>query len=116
MATLELTFELERKSLEVKLGGEDYLLVELDGTMRDRYLTGLASRVKGGGTTATVKNFNGLQGSLLAMSLKKLVDGTQVAVPLGEIQKWPASVVDGLFTAARDLSGLDDEDDEEGND
>lgn len=114
-----LSFELERHEQSVTIGGEDYVLVELDGRLRDKYLNNLGGRLKHtGGGQQGVKNFEGLQASLIAMSLFRIEGGEREPVKMDVIQKWPACVVSGLFEAAKKLSALgnEDEDDQEGND
>jgi len=131
-----LKFDLDLKTKPVEIGGDAYVLVELTGMQRDRYLTAIAGRLKqvGGSERPTVKNFDGLQSSLVAMSLRKMKDGVTAAPsdgsytaealeeqtdPVSEktIQNWPAAVGSALFKAAKELSDLDQEDEgEEGND
>lgn len=128
-----LKFDLDLKVKPLEIGGEAYAMAELTGVQRDRYLTAVAGRLKHtGDSRPTVKSFDGLQSSLVGMALRKLKDGV---APLGDhcssehleeqtepvkevtIQGWPAAVVSALFKAAKDLSGLDEEDEEdEGND
>lgn len=119
-----LVFALELEERPVSIAGEPYVLIELDGRDRDKYLNSLGSRVKTApnGKSAGIKNFDGLQATLIVMSLRKIEGDERNPVKLETIQKWPARVVTALFNAARDLSALneDDEDDdkaeEEGND
>ena len=114
-----LSFELELHERPVTIGGEAYVLVELDGKQRDRYLNGLGSRLRVAkdGKAAGVKNFDGLQASLVAASLKRIIfDGGREPVTVATIQAWPAQVVSGLFDAAKVLSALGDEDEDEDKD
>lgn len=107
-----LNFELTRKEQPVTIGGSAYTLVELDGAARDKYLQDLTGRVRTTpeGKPAGVKNFCGLQASLVSASL---VDATRKPVPASLVQSWPARVVAALYDAARELSGLEDENDDE---
>jgi len=117
--TEPLSFDLDRKEQTATIGGDDYVLRELDGKERDRYLNSLGNRMKtspNGGQS--LKNFDGLQASLITASLFKLEGGERVAVKEATVQAWPARVLTGLFNAAKELSALgdeEDEDDEEGN-
>ena len=133
-----LKFDLDLKAKPVEIGGDAYVLVELTGMQRDRYLTAIAGRLKQivGSKRATVKNFDGLQSSLVGMALRRVKDGATVVPPSGGsytaemlkeqtdpvsekmIQEWPAAVGSALFRVAKELSGLNDEEDEdaEGND
>ena len=112
-----LSFELERQTLPVTIGGEEYMLFELDGKGRDKYLNNVGGRVRTDkeGKPAGVKNFDGLEASLIAASLKRKENGEWVDVPAATIQSWPARVVSGLFKAAKELSALGEEEGEEGD-
>lgn len=119
----ELKFTLTLKEHPVTIDEQDYVLVELTGKGRDSYLDNVSARMKvtKTGESAGVKSFDGMQAFLLGLSIKKIVDGKQVAVTVQTIQTWPAGVVGDLFDAAKELSDLgqdddDDEDDEEKND
>lgn len=111
-----LSFDLELEEVPVTIAGEKYVLRELDGKQRDKYLDGLGKRLAPAGRDGkaqTVKNFNGLQSSLVCMCLYK--DGEDSPVDAHTIQTWPARVVAGLFDAASDLSKLGEEE-EDGED
>lgn len=115
-----LIFTLDRAERPVTISNEDYVLIELDGKERDRYLNGLAKRIRTSpdGKSQTVKEFDGLQGSLIVASLRKVTPEGLRPVDIKTVQTWPARVVKGLFQAAKDLSALNDDEDEnsEGND
>jgi protocatechuate 3,4-dioxygenase beta subunit len=111
-----LDFALELATLPVTVGSGIYTLTELNGKQRDTYLQNLGLRLGStkGSDKQTVKNFDGLQASLLTLCLTD-TEGKPVTKAL--VQEWPAKVVSALFDAARELSGLgDDEEEEEGND
>lgn len=121
-------FSLELEEEHVTIADEKYVLVELTGTQRDKYLNGLGARMKvepgsKPGTAPQLRNFDGLQASLVAMALRKLGDdGTRGPVAQNTIQAWPAKTVSALHDIAKRLSGLDDDDEkkdtgsEDGND
>lgn len=116
-----LSFSLEREEIPVRVGDVDYVLIELDGKERDRYLQDVGKRIRTNreGNAAGVKNFDGMQAFLVSLSLKKEAGGgDREDVPVTTIQKWPAKVVSALFDKARELSALGKEEgeDEEGND
>jgi len=115
-----LNFTLTRQQQPVTIDDEPYMLVELDGKQRDAYLNNLAKRLrttgKGKAASQTVSDFDGLQAGLIAASLRKVEGPDMVAVPVDTIQRWPARVQQGLFDAAKALSGLDDDEGDEGND
>ena len=108
-----LNFVIEREEQPVVISGEDYVLIELDGKKRDTYLNDLSARLRISpmGKPAGIKDFINLQSGLLSMSLKKVVGGERVAVDKKPIQAWPASTISGLFEAAKNLSGLGNDED-----
>ncbi len=113
----KLEFTLERQEKPVVIAGQKYVLLELDGKERDNYLNGIGARVKhtADGKPAGLKSFDGLQASLVTACLRT-DEGERSAVPVAVIQGWPARVVTRLYEAARDMNGLDTEDDKKGND
>ena len=106
-----LNFTLKREELPVIIDGEDYVLVELDGVERDKYLNDISGRAKfnAKGKSVGITTFTGLNAGLVATCLKKIVSGERQAVPVSTIQGWPAKVSSGLFDAAKKLSGLGEE-------
>lgn len=117
-----LVFSLEKKTVPVTIDNEKYVLVELDGALRDKFLNNLGGRLRTGtgGQPAGLKNFDGLQADLVAKSLFKLVNGEHEPVKEDTIQRWPGRVIAALFKEARTLSALnlgkEDDKDQEGND
>lgn len=113
-----LSFSLQRKEVPVTLDNEEYVIVELDGRERDKYLGTLGKRTRfdKDGKPAGLKDFDGIQASLLTLSLYKLGATGREAVDAKTIQSWPSSVVSDLFDIAKDLSGIEVDEDEEGND
>lgn len=115
-----LEFTLERQERPVTIDGDEYVLVELDGRERDKYLNNLAPRMKTNakGKPAGLKSFDGLQAWLIHLSLFKVEGDARKPVSVETIQTWPARVIKGIFDASKELSALDDDDDEdeEGND
>lgn len=85
---------------------KEYYLVEMNGTVRDRWLGQMSARLKtdSAGKPTGVRNFEGLQASLIAACLT-LSDGI---TPIGdqEIQKWPSSTQKTLFEACQEMNGL----------
>lgn len=115
MSTLE--FKLQLKETPVTIDDEPYVVVELDGRERDRYLGDLSKRVSpaAAGGASSVRNFDGLQASLVAVALRKIENGERQPVSIQTIQGWPASVIGALFKEAQILSALNVKNDE-GND
>lgn len=111
-----LCFDLNRLEKPVTIQGEGYVLVELDGRSRDKYLTSLAARMKlnKDGKPCGISNFDSLQASLISSCLFKVdaLDGTRTPVKAETIQGWRSSVIKSLFEESRKLSGLDESDDD----
>lgn len=121
----KLEFTLDKAEVEVSLSDPktgttgEYVLVEMDGRCRDKYLTNVSSRVDSGpdGKGTSVKNFEGLQSALLSLVLFEVVGSERKPVPEDTIQAWPARVQSALFDQARDMNGLGDKAEQEaGND
>ncbi len=101
---------LKRKEIEVEIEDTDgnvrvCILRELKGSERDAYINvmhGKMSTAKDGRVTG-VKDFSGLQSSLIS---KSLYDETNKQIPEQTIDSWPASTQTELFKMAQELSGL----------
>jgi hypothetical protein len=106
-----LRFSLRRKTRKVTLLDEhdvekDYILRELDGAERDRWLTIMGKKMKMGTSGPTgVQDFTGIQAELLGLSIVD-EEGKKVNVPT--IQSWPSSVQTALFKIVQEMSGLGD--------
>lgn len=111
-------FDLQLQTWDFKLKDADgvyhyYVMTEIVGRERDAYLNTLAPRfevTKEGGSK--VKNFTGMQSSLLTRCIKyKGTDAAPISPPKAvtenTIGTWPARVQDALHTKAQKLSGLD---------
>lgn len=111
MKTL-LEFVTVKKELAVQIDGQPYKLIELDGLARDQVMADSFARMsfdKEGKPTG-LKNVVGLQAKLVATCLYKVKpDAGLEPVSDGIIQRWPSTVVEGLFQAAQELSGLREE-------
>lgn len=111
-----LKFSLVLKEVEVVLstseGDKKYILRELSGEVRDKYLASMADRMKydDKGKPSGVKNFHGLQASLLSLCL---INEEGKTVSVMDLQKFPASVQSALFEKANELSALNKEGQEE---
>jgi len=107
-------FTLERQTLPVTIDKQSYVIQELDGRQRDKYISDLGGRVKrdkDGKQTGAI-NLDGMQANLVAMSLKKVVDGVLTDVNVDTIQSWPAKVSSAIFDACQELSGLNEKNEE----
>ena len=106
-------YSLKKRQIVVTLekedgsGTEDLILNEMTASQRDAYLDRLTKRIKIGpdGKTQGVAKFEGLQADLISSCLYR----GSTAVSFEEIQKWPASVVAGIFKEAQDLNALGQE-------
>lgn len=105
-------FTLTRKEVPVEIDGQLYTLLEMDGKQRDQYLNHVGGKMKttSEGKPAGLKDFNNLQSRLISQHLKDL-EGEYVKEDV--INTYPASVVSGLAEMCREISGLDDEGEEE---
>jgi hypothetical protein len=119
--TGKLSFSLNQNTIKVDITDRDGItheceLRELPGNDRDAWMNFRQSRIRAvGKDSAEIKDWKGLQSNLVYRSLFKVSDDSQF--PEKDIEKWPAGVLDGLFRAALDLSGLNETgEDEEGND
>jgi len=110
-----LTLSLERKEVDVILEGPDgqehhWLLRELSGSERNRYLNKMTHRVKMGPSGQTsIKSFDGFQSDLLHLCL---VDEEGEKVSKEVIEGLPSSSQLALFDKAQEISGLNKEGDE----
>ena len=107
-----MKFSLKRKSVDIVLENEQgkeevYILREISGEEREKYLTSMASsmRFNEDGKPVGIDSFVGLHTSLLAMALVRQ-DGSPVTATF--IKSFPASVQIALFKKAKELSGLVD--------
>lgn len=107
----KLQFSLITKQVPVELANETgkvvtYSLREMVAEHRDQYMQEFKGRleVNEEGNARGVRNFLSLQADLLALCL---YDDKGERVRADVIQKWPASVVQELYTEARRLNSLD---------
>lgn len=102
-----LTFQLTRQELPVNIDGDTYVLLELTGKERDAYFNTLGRRLRPGADgKASVQDFEGIEATLVAASLRRVLGGGHLPVTVAEVQAWPARVVSALHKAAQQLSGL----------
>jgi hypothetical protein len=133
-SALELSLELVEVPiiLTTKKGPQYWIMRELDGTARDSYLQSLASKMTmRGGKVDGLRDFNGVQAALLVKGMhrvpepgdllwwwqgedsscrpdRNLVPVLTVAATMAEVQSWPSRVQDALLKQLKDLSGLED--------
>lgn len=103
-----LVFTAKLKETPVEIDGASYTLKELSGAQRDAYLDTVGERMRYDekGNPKGIKTFKGMQAELICRSL---TDSNGVLVKKEVVSTWPASVQDGLFKAAQNLSELGNE-------
>lgn len=84
---------------------------EMDGDLRDEYLSNMTKGVKvdTASGTATMKSMKGIHAALLC---RCLYEGGEL-VPATEIHAWPSSVQAKLYAAAQKMNGLGEDAEEE---
>jgi hypothetical protein len=105
-----LKFDLALKELPVEITDSSgvvqrYTLRQLTGAQRDAYWDETSKRIRPEAKPdrPAFTSMSGMQAHLISLSL---INAEGNPVPPSTIQKWPASGVQGLFTAAQELSGL----------
>jgi len=118
-----MSFSLALAEVDVELENPEtgkvdkYILREMDGTSRDTYLSFVGKRMSGDVGSGKISNFEGIQANLLHACIFKIDGDKETRVPIGTIQKFPSRIVNALFDKAKEISGMDDEAEEEaGND
>lgn len=111
-------FSLALKERAFTIDGRTFVLKELDGDGRDCYMNTVQSRMKNlPNGTQVVKDFKGLQASLLARTLFEILPDGEKLMDSKTIQSFPTSTQKQLFDMSQQLSGLDPvAEDTEGND
>lgn len=106
---------LDLTKVPVKLAGEDYLLYEAsEGQIvawRNHHLK--STRMQDG----KVVGMEGMADSeplLVSLCLRKVTKAGEVPVAINVIRNWPGAVVSGLFERAKQISGLNEDESEEG--
>jgi hypothetical protein len=104
----ELVFETTLKELPVTIDGACFVLRELDGRTKGKYLNQMGTRIElnDQGKVARFKDYSGLESMLLSLCL---YDAESKLVPMPTMDKWPSTILTKLFDAAQELSGLNEE-------
>lgn len=113
-----LEFTLTRSEKPVTIDGRKYVLIEMDGKQRDAYLNGMGQRIRHTpeGKPAGLKDYNGLQASLVASCLHEeetAESPNRKPVAINTVQSYPARVLSALYDACKEMNDLDEE--EEGD-
>ena len=108
----QMNVSLDLAEVDVVLSAKDgeekhWKLVELLASERNKYLNKMTGRmVIKDGKAVRIKSFDGFQADLLCVSL---VDETDEPVAKDVIEALPAKTQHALFERARDLSGLNNQ-------
>ena len=111
---MELVFQTTLKEVSVTIDDKEYVMRELDGRQKGKYLNKMGGRIvlNNKGEVSSFKDYAGLESTLLSLCLydseNKLVPATVMDGTEKE-QGWPSTVLNSLFNAAQDLSGLNEE-------
>lgn len=104
----ELTFSVKSKSRPVVIeddptGVIKYELREMKASIRDKYMDRLSKRLAldAKGNVIGIKSYEGMQIDLLTQCM---FTESGNAVDRVTLEKWPASIVGALFTAAQELN------------
>lgn len=111
MEKLAFTLKLEEVPVEITdKDGEtkDYVLKELTSNERSVFLnqTGKKVKISSDGSVQSITDHKFLQEDLLT---KCVVDEEGNTITREVISTWPSKTVTGLFKAAQELSGLDED-------
>lgn len=114
-------FSLEFETYEFTLTEKDktvtaYIMTELSGRERDRYMTSMANNMDMKGPTPRLKSFEGLQANLLTLCVRyNSGPKTGQLVSMQDAQNWPSRVQKQLHDRAQKMNGLEaDETDKPG--
>lgn len=104
----DLVFVTTLKEIPVKIDDKDYILRELDGKQKGKYLNKMGSRIvlNEKGQVSSFKDYTGLESSLLS---ECIYDSDGKLVPASVMDTWPSTVLTKLFDVAQELSGLNEE-------
>lgn len=108
-APMKLTSVRKKCKVDVEMedgSTEQYILREMTGVMRDNWLNAMAkkSKTNAEGKTVGVRDFSGLQASLIAYCLYSLPDLKPVKID--KIQSFPSSAQSALFTRCERMNAL----------
>ncbi len=117
---LEFSLVLEEKKIRLfdeNKEPQDFILRELTGKERDKWMTSMATKVSIG-KESSVSNFDGIQANLLALAMRYSGgERSGEALSVTTIQSWPSKVQTELFKLCQEMSGLgEDADEKEGED
>ena len=104
----ELVFETTLKEVPVTVDGKSYILRELDGRQKGKYLNKMGSRIvlNNKGEVSSFKDYAGLESTLLELCF---YDEENKLVPSAVMDTWPSTILTTLFDEAQILSGLNEE-------
>ena len=101
-------FKTTLKEIPVTIDEKAYVLKELDGLQKGKYLNVMGKRIvlNDQGKVKAFLDYSGLESTLLAVCL---YDEEDNLMKIHEMEKWPSTVLSELFDMAQDLSALKEE-------
>lgn len=104
----DLVFKTTLKEITLTIDDRNYILRELDGIQKGKYLNSMGGRIKlnSKGEVQAFTDYSGLETSLLRQCL---YDDAGELVSADVMNKWPSSMLSSLFAEAQKLSGLTEE-------
>ena len=104
----ELVFETTTKEVPVTIDGKPYVLRELNGQGTSEWRKSTGGDVSFVDGKATITNIRMEDPEVRLLSLC-LYNEKNELVTYGVIKTWPQTVLSGLYDAAQELSGLNEE-------
>jgi hypothetical protein len=104
----ELVFKTTLKEVPISIDGKSFVLRELDGRQKGKYLNKMGGRIvlNNKGEVSSFKDYAGLESTLLEQCL---YDEDEKLVPASMMEGWPSTMLTMLFDQAQILSGLNEE-------
>jgi hypothetical protein len=104
----ELVFKTTLKEVPISIDGKSFVLRELDGRQKGKYLNKMGGRIvlNNKGEVSSFKDYAGLESILLEQCL---YDEDEKLVPASMMEGWPSTMLTMLFDQAQILSGLNEE-------
>ncbi len=117
---MENNFNLDLETYEFTLtkegSTESYELTELTGKQRDSYMNQMSKNMQMIGDNYKIKSFDGLQANLLCLCIKHTSGAkADTHVTKDHVQSWPSRVQKAIFDKAQQMSGLNEDEDNPGN-
>jgi hypothetical protein len=104
---LEFDSPLPREK-SVRIGNEDYVLLEgTAAVVKDhRNAMGNAAELSDEGRVKRIKGFADIRIKLVIACIRKVENGERKKVGHGIVESWPARIVEALYDACEELTGI----------